>query len=307
MAKVSAVINVIREEVPLLPRLLNSVVGLVDDIAVIDMTEGDENLEKVAADYGANLYQHKIVPYVEMARNYGLSKAKGDWILLLDPDEELTASLVAKLKKIVANPPADYFRLPRKNIIFGKWIQHCRFWPDYNIRFFKRRHVIWSEIIHSVPETRGKGLDFEAKEEYAITHHNYGSINQYLVRMDRYTTAQAAEIAKTKYKFIWMDLIRKPASEFFSRYFAGEGYKDGLHGLAISLLQTFSETLVYLKVWEKEKFLEQGVTPNEIAKEFGQTQADLNWWINDMLIKSSNLVASLPLRVKRKILNKKNG
>lgn len=306
MTELSVVINVINEEIPYLPRVLSSIVGLADEIILIDMSEGDPNLKTEAEKYGAKVFEHKLVPYVEPVRNYGLSKTKGNWILILDPDEELSKELKIKIKKIIENPGGDYYRIPRKNIIFGKWIQHARWWPDYNIRLMRRGHILWDEAIHSIPITKGKGMDLEPKEEYAIVHHNYASLTQYLARMDRYTSIQAMGLEKKKYRFIWTDLIRKPIGEFASRYFAGEGYKDGLHGLALSLLQAFSEMLVYLKVWEKEKFMEQGITPREIAGELGRQEGEINFWVNDMLINSTGFITSLPHRLKRKLSKRKN-
>ncbi len=304
MAEVSVLINVVSEEVPLLNRVISSIHGFADEIVLIDMTEGEEKYEDLIKKYDIKVYSHKLVPFVEEARNWGIMKARGNWILLLDPDEVVPQKLIGKLKKLIVSPTADYWRIPRKNIIFGKWVKGS-WWPDYNIRFFKRGSVAWSNIIHSVPETKGKGADLPVKEENAIVHYNYSSLNQYLARMDRYTSVQAQELINKNYRFIWIDLLRKPMGEFFSRYFAGEGYTDGLHGLALSILQAFSETLVYLKVWENEKFLEQAITPDEVAKEFGQMQGEMSWWTNDMLIKSKNIIASLPHRVKRKLISSK--
>ena len=132
-------------------------------------------------------------------------------------------------------------------------MRHSRWWPDYNIRLFKKGFVSWNEVIHTVPMTQGIGSDFEEKEEFAIVHHNYDSIEQYLERMNQYSSQHAILKIKEGYRFLWKDVILKPSNEFLSRYFFGEGYKDGLHGLALSLLQAFSELTVYLKIWQKDK------------------------------------------------------
>ena len=316
MDGVSVVVNVVAEEIPLLPRLLKSLGDFPGEIVIVSMAGETPELTEVSEKFGATVYVHKPEEYVEAARNYGIARAKGEWIFVLDPDETVPGALIAKLTKCIKKSEADYFRIPRKNIIFGKWMEHSRFWPDYNIRFFKKNAVSWTEEIHSIPVTQGKGQDLPEKEEYAIVHHHYQSINQFLARMDRYTTVQALERAKKKtmgpggvrpYRFIWKDLITKPLAEFLSRYFAGEGYRDGLHGLALAILQTFSEVVVYLKIWEGEKFLEQAVSAEEVATELGKAEGEMNWWINDMIIKNKGLIASLPRRAIRKILSKKNG
>jgi (heptosyl)LPS beta-1,4-glucosyltransferase len=317
MGKISAVINVIEEEVRYLPRVLSSLESFVDDIVIVDMTSGKE-VSQIAKKVGARAIKHEFVNYVEPVRNFGISKASGEWILIIDPDEEIPENLAKKLREIAngdihpSGKPlaqhhptgerelADYYRIPRKNIVFGKWLKHSRWWPDYNIRFFKKGFVSWNEVIHGVPLTQGKGVDLEAKEELAITHYHYSSVEQFLERMNRYTSVQARDILKTKYKFIWKDLVEKPFGEFLSRYFAGEGYKDGLHGLAMALLQAFSELILYIKVWQAEKFLEQGITVNEIEMEMRGRGKEVNWWLTDMLIKSKDELSAVPLKIYRK-------
>jgi len=179
----------------------------------------------------------------------------------------------------------------------GKWIKHSRWWPDYNIRFFKNGHVSWSEIIHSVPITAGKGLDLEAEVGNALVHNHYTSIEQYLDRMNRYTTEHAKLKVKEGFKFKWEDLIKKPVSEFLSRYFQGEGYKDGIHGLALAGLQAFSEFVLYLKVWQRKKFTEQKLAVSELVDVMKEAEDEMHYWQADSLLKFGG---GLLQRIKRK-------
>lgn len=283
MAKISVVINTINEE-DNIADAIDSVDGLADEIVVVDMESDDKTVE-IAKRMGAKVFSHKRTGYVEPARNYAIKKATGDWILILDADERVPEKLSKLLKTYAEEEEKNYVAIPRKNIIFGKWIKHSRWFPDYNIRFFKKGMVTWSHIIHSVPETRGNGGDVEATEELALVHHHYTSISQYITRMDRYTSHQAKDLIKDDYKFKWTDLIRKPSEEFFSRYFMSDGYKDGLHGMALSLLQSFSELVKYLKVWEIYKFNEQNVTEVQMIKEMKEVQKNANYWYADTLLK----------------------
>ena len=283
MGKISVVINTLNEEKNL-PRALASVAGFADEIVVVDM-KSDDGTAEIAKKAGAKVYQHKRTGYVEPARNYAISQANGDWILILDADEELPKSLTDKLKSLVVKPRADYYRLPRKNIIFGKWIKHSRWWPDYNIRFFRKGYVSWSEIIHSVPVTTGKGLDLKATEDNVIIHHNYDSVEQFVERMNRYTSQHAKNLGKEGYEFEWSDLISKPGSEFFSRYFQGEGYKDGLHGLALAGLQAASEFVLYLKAWQTSKFEQRPISLKEAIRKMKSVESDAHYWEADTLLK----------------------
>lgn len=302
MAKISVIINTLNEE-KRLKKAMTSVSKIAFDVIVVDMAS-DDGTQKLAKQLGAKVYEYRRMGYVEPARNYAISKATGDWILILDADETIPPSLAEKLREISVKSTASYYRLPRKNINFGKWMKHSRWWPDYNIRFFKKGSVVWNNEIHSIPLTYGKGADLPAEEQYAIVHESYPTIEAYLERLNRYTTIQSKELINKNHKFIWKDLIKKPLSEFLSRFFAGEGYKDGLHGLTFSLLQAFSELIVYIKVWQNEKFLEQTTTMDEIEEEVKLSVKDIKWWLVEIRIKKGG-VEALINKIYRKIFLQK--
>ena len=293
MPKISVVINTWNEEENI-KRCLNSV-KWADEVIVVDMYSQDKTLQ-IAKKMGARVFSYKYSFICEPARNFAISKVTGDWILILDADEEVSPFLAKTLQELAEDPQNfTYFRFPRKNIIFGKWIKYSRWWPDYIIRFFKKGHLRWPEKIHSVPLTRGEGKDLEAKEINAIIHYHYQTISQYLERLIRYTKIQANDLIESGYKFDWRDMLKKPMGEFLSRFFAGEGYKDGLHGLVLSLLQAFFELVKYLRVWEKENFGDQDIDGyHEVLEE--NINDYLHWQVG-----SANLIRKIRLKIKKKI------
>jgi (heptosyl)LPS beta-1,4-glucosyltransferase len=295
MAKISVVINTLNEEKNI-QKALFSVKDFADEVVVVDMHSTDQT-QDIAKKFGAKVFQFDRVGYVEPARNYAISKASGDYILILDADERVPSSLGRMLKKLADSKNADYYRIARKNVVFGKWLRHSRWWPDYNIRFFKKGSVSWNEIIHSVPLTSGKGSDLPADKKLAICHFHYQTIEQYLDRANRYTSWQADALAKQGYKFNWSDLISKPSGEFLSRYFLGEGYKDGIHGLALSLLQSFSELLVYLKMWQSGGFEKNKLSLTKVISEMKKRDKDAYYWRADAIYKDTGSITS---RFKRK-------
>ena len=279
MPKISAVITTLNNENNI-NNCLSSLNGFVDEIVIVDLGSSDKTLD-IIKKFGASIYKHKNLGFVEPVRNFGISKTTGDCILILDPHEKLPESLKMFLKKEIEKPRAQFFRIPRKNIIFGKWMKHTGWWPDFNIRFFKKGHVSWNEVIHSVPMTQGKGFDLEAKEELAIIHNNYTSLENYIEKMFRYSKVQAGELINGGYKFNWIDIVKKPLNEFLSRFFAREGYKDGFHGLVLSLLQSFSELLVYLRIWETLKYEEKEINKKELSDVINSSIGDIKWWMRD--------------------------
>lgn len=275
--KISAVINTLNEEVNI-RRAIESV-KWADEVIVCDMRSDDQTI-KIAKQLGAKVVLHEKSRYVEPARNFAISKASGEWILILDADEQIPESLRERLVEIANQMnQIDYVKIPRKNIIFGKWIKASMWWPDLNVRFFRKGKVRWNDKIHSTPVVAGLGMDLPLDEKWAIIHHNYQTISQFLERMNRYTDIQAEEQKKEGYKFRWVDLFEKPIGEFLSRFFANQGYKDGLHGLALSLLQAFSFMVVHLKLWELSDFKQQEITLDELEAERLKAAYSINYWM----------------------------
>ncbi len=268
-------------------RALKSV-SWADEIVVCDMHSEDQTIE-IAKKFGAKVFCHQREDYVEPARNFALSKASGDWILVLDPDEEVPESLVRRLQEIAGSiKQINYVRLPRKNLIFGHFMKAANWWPDYNIRFFKKGGVKWTDQIHRPPEVIGEGIDLPADEKWAITHNHYNSVTQFLERMIRYTKVQAEELKEAGYKFNWQDLIKKPLSEFLSRFFANRGFEDGLHGLVLSLLQAFSFVVVYLRVWEMEGFKSQAVNLPDLKQLSKHSGIEIDYWFKYANLSKNN-------------------
>ncbi|MBI3103908.1 glycosyltransferase family 2 protein [Candidatus Daviesbacteria bacterium] len=285
MVKISVVINTLNEEKNI-QRAIGSV-GWADEIVVCDMDSEDQTRE-IAEKSGAKVFLCKRQGFVEPARNFAISKATGNWILILDADEEIPESLAKRLKELVSKQiTSDYIEIPRKNIIFSRWMSASGWWPDYQIRFFKKGAVVWNSKIHSKPKFKGMGLKLPAEEKLAIVHHNYQTIWQFIERMNRYTTIEAEQLLKDGYQFKWTDLFQKPLDEFLSRFFANKGYQDSLHGFALSLLQAFAFFTTYLKVWQFQGFQENKITLSEVEQEKKKGGYAIDYWMKQVK-KSTN-------------------
>lgn len=278
-SKITVVVNTYNEETNL-KRALESV-KWADEVIVCDMYSEDKTVE-IAKSMGAKVFLHKNEGYVEPARNFAIAKASYAWVLILDADEEIPNTLAKRLMEMINKPiSSNFVEIPRKNIIFGKWMKDSMWWPDYQIRFFKKGSVVWSEKIHIKPKTKGDSLILPQEEEWAIVHYNYQTISQFIERMNCYTQIEANELKGSGYKFEWKDLLIKPLNEFLSRFFANKGYLDGLHGLALSLLQAVSFLIVYLKLWEMLDFKEENISLSDFKKETDIQAKNIDYWFKN--------------------------
>jgi (heptosyl)LPS beta-1,4-glucosyltransferase len=297
---ISTIIHTYNEEKNI-SRALESA-SFSDEIIIIDMGSVDKTLE-IAKKFNTRIFNHPYVGFVEPARNFGIEQAKNEWIFILDADEIITKKLANTLINISKKSNYDYFRIPRKNIIFGKWIKHAGWWPDYQIRFFKKNHVKWMERLHSIPVTNGIGFDLEAEESLSILHNNYQNIEQFILRMHRYTSVSAKQQYQITEKIKIDDIVTKPMKEFIRRFIIWEGYKDGYHGLFLSLLQSFSELLVYVKIWEMEKYSDHKISLKNFEELQKENFFENIYWLNNKRSEGKySLKESIVFKFVRRIL-----
>jgi len=229
---------------------LKSVQSLADEIILID-NESSDDTAKLARELGTLVYHHKNdSSHLNLSKNFGFSKAKGDWILSLDADERVSPELAKEIRKVTNHYPA--YQMPRQNIIFGQWIQHGLWYPDYQIRLFQKNKAKFPGIHnHEKLEVNGHIGQFSGH----LIHYNYRTISQYIRKInDVYSDNEVVNFIKLGKSIHWYDALRMPFSDFLTNFFAREGYKDGLHGLVLSLLQAFYTFVVFAKIWEKQAF-----------------------------------------------------
>lgn len=309
----SVVLSVHNEE-KLLEEALKSVKDLTDEIVVVDNESADKTVQ-IAKKYTKNIYEHKNTPNsLNAPKNFGFSKATGDWILSLDGDERISDELKEEILDILSsssfpsnpsNPPINGYWLPRKNKIFGKWLTGGIWWPDYQLRLFRRglgkfpaRHN------HEFLVVDGG----TAYLQNPLVHYSYTSVIQYVEKFT-YTYLENEvenQIAAGK-KVKWFDAIRMPSSDFVINFFVRQGYKDGLHGLILALLQASYMFLVFTRIWEKQgqPAYESKRFTNEVTGEWKRSMREyIHWyWLskNTFLLRAVRKLK----RTIRKILNER--
>lgn len=248
MEQITAII-VVKNNPPFIFKTISSINNLVKQILIIDIGIDKNLIQSLSKIEKIKIIKiKKEIPYVELIREEIKKMAKTSYVFFLDPDEEVSEELKNFIKKNLEK--YDYFKIPRKNIIFNKWIKYSRWWPDYQIRLFKKEKVIWPKLIHHQPIPNGNGCQIEAKENLSIIHYNYKNLDEYLEKARRYAKAEAKELKTLSF----FDTVRKALNEFISRYFAYQGYKDGIHGFILSFLQMFYYFLVYFYYLELNSF-----------------------------------------------------
>lgn len=292
---ISVVITAFNSE-KTLARTLASVTW-ADEIIVVDSSSTD-NTKYVAFKFTKHVFTQPNYPMLNKNKNYGFTKATGDWILCLDSDEVIPSLLAKEIRQKIHQDPVVGFWIPRKNIIFGRWIQYGLWWPDRQLRLFVRgRGKYPQKHVHEYISVDGPTDELD--ESYI--HYNYESIDQYLWKMQYiYTNNEVENMLAAGTNVRWYDAVRFPVSDFLKIYFAQEGYKDGLHGLVLSLLQSFYSFIVFAKLWEKQKFHEENIPLSAVTSELKKVRRDTRYWIYTSKIKQAGVFTKLLYRLVRR-------
>ena len=219
------------------------------EVLVVDAESQDKTVA-TARKLGAKVVVRKWKGYSDQ-KNWAFGKVKGGWILSLDADEELTPELCREIQEIIQHAPPGVagYSLKRRAFFLGKWIRHCGWWPDAQLRLIRRGKGKFSNRpVHEGIETQGPtGL-----LENPMNHYTYDSIAQYLEKMERYSSLFVTSASPKKRRFWWAYLIFMPPWMFLRMFLLKLGFLDGWRGFQVCGLSAYHEYVKYAKLGMKE-------------------------------------------------------
>ncbi len=164
-----SVCMIVRNEERLLGRCLESVRGLADELVVVDTGSTDGTVE-IARRFGARVHELRWQGDFAAARNEAIGHATKDWILMLDADMELDASVHAHIRRLIQSRKPVGYMLRQFNYTEAEgadsFVEHLnlRLFPNHpGIRYVGRVH----EQLEAQPE-----LGFRIEPSDAIVHHH---------------------------------------------------------------------------------------------------------------------------------------
>jgi tetratricopeptide (TPR) repeat protein len=135
---------IVRDEATRIEACLQSVQDFVDEMVVVDTGSTDETVALAQA-CGARVEHLEWPGDFAPARNAALEHVKGDWVLVLDADEQLRTEAIPKLKALMAQPDVLVINLLRHEL-------GAAMAPYSNVSRLFRRHprIQWSKPYHSM-------------------------------------------------------------------------------------------------------------------------------------------------------------
>ncbi len=246
MARLSAVLITLNEEKDI-KRCLESV-RWANEIIVVDSFSTDRTVE-LAKEFTSHVYQHEY-PGSTRQMEKGIQYATGDWILFVDADEEISFELAEEIQQMLERGTVmTGYELLRKPRAFGKWINHGGWFPDYQLRLLRKdSYTVNHEEVHGGFSTRGS----HARMRGVVYHYTYETIEEYLGKMNEYTSLQVSNRIKADSlaRARWYNFFLSPASHFFRMFLSRKGYRDGFYGFLLASLDALYSMVLYMKVWE---------------------------------------------------------
>lgn len=208
-----------------LPRVLSSVQGVVDEIILVDTGSSDRTPE-IASSFGAQVYHFTWCDDFAAARNEALKYAQGDWILVLDADDEMDKSDLLRLKAVLSVTDATGFMLPirspldpeGRNVLTNYLVRVFR--NDPQICFRRRIHETVEGVILSL------GGKIVRLTTVSILHHGYKEVRKV-----------AEKINERNFRILLQALRENPKDPDILAYLGKVYFRQGKMGIARALFE----------------------------------------------------------------------
>lgn len=214
-----------------------------DRVVVILDPRSQDRTRTLAETTGAAIIEHRFENYAQQ-RNAALDAVEADWILFIDADERSSPAQASEIRSLIAQGNHNGYWIPRHNYIFGKLTRHTGWYPDYQMRLLRRHKARYDPArpVHELVQLEGEpGYLTEP-----FIHYNYVSVAQFKEKQSRYVQYDAQILKEQGVSPKPHKFITQPVRHFIWRFVTLQGYKDGLHGLRLSLFMAWYEFQKYV-------------------------------------------------------------
>ena len=216
-----------------------------DEVIFVDCSSTD-GTAMAARGYGVKYFSRPNSRAVYVNKQFAADQAAGDWILILDADEEISKELRDELQLFISSPgSAAAAEMPRKNFYFGRWLRHGGKYPDTQLRLFARGRARFLPLpVHERLQVDGP----VARLTEPLLHYPYTTPADMATKREFY-----AEILTRSYALKGRSrlfILLRPFTRFLSAYVLKLGFLDGLEGLrtaAMDFRTVLASALRYMR------------------------------------------------------------
>jgi glycosyltransferase involved in cell wall biosynthesis len=221
-----------------------------DEIVVVDSGSTDATLT-ICREFTDKIVHRDWTGYVDQKR-YALSLCTGAWVLNLDADEEVSPELRDELISITSR---DYsgdiahngYYLNRVVFFLNRWWRKGGWYPEYRLRFCRRLATTWGgEDPHEKAFVTGS----TARCQGELFHYSFSDLTDYARRLNTLASNAALTMQRKGVSPRALSIITRPIARFIKFYLVKRGFREGVAGLVVALIESYGVLLKYAKVWE---------------------------------------------------------
>lgn len=244
--KLSAVLAV-RDEERMLPGCLR-LLDFVDEIIVVIDPRTADQTERVTKRFATQVYRRRLDTFAAQ-KNFGIDKASGEWILIVDADERVTRALAKEIRATITDTTHDSFRIPIVNFFLGRRMAHGD-WQENHVRLIQKERARYVGDIHETFPAAGNPGQLRGE----LWHFSHRTIADMLRKTIDYGEIQSAEMLAAGHpKVTGKSLFGIILREFWRRMVRHRAYRDGIVGVIEGLYQPFSLFCVHVMLWQRQR------------------------------------------------------
>ncbi len=214
-----------------------------DEVLIIDSFSTDNTIE-IAKELNCTILQRKFDNFSNQ-KNYAISKAKNDWILVLDADEYITYQLRQEIISTVQNPEHIAYKMLFKNYFLNRFIHFGSNGNKIKLRFFNRNTCSYKGLVHEQLVCDGSTGVLDGK----ILHYTYKNLVHFFEKKNQYSQLQAQQLfIKAGPSPSGFKLVFKPGFRFLNEYIFRWGFLDGIAGLTSTSMNGFGVLSRYVRL-----------------------------------------------------------
>ncbi len=218
--------------------------AFADQVVVLDQNSADTTAE-VCARYGAELHQTEWLGFGP-TKNKAVSLCRNSWVLSVDTDEVVTPELRQAIENLPDDSLEAAFTVNRLSRFLGQWIRHCGWHPEHVVRLFNTQLAGFNNLpVHESVETNGK----IGRLPGLLQHFTYESMEQYIEKLNRYTTLAAEEMHARGRSIGLPGAVLRSQATFWRMWVLQAGILDGWPGFVLCLSSSFYVLSKYTKLW----------------------------------------------------------
>lgn len=212
-----------------------------DQIVVIDDYSSD-NTENIARAHKADFYKRALNNDFASQRNYALQKARGEWVLFVDPDETVSQELAEEITQVIKVTKADGFMIKREDLFLGKKLRYGETSAIWLVRLGRKTKGKWQRPVHETWEIENIEM-----LKNSLLHNAHQNIAHFLTKINYYTDIEAVYRNKMGMITNLFEVIAFPLGKFVQNYIIRRGFLDGMEGFAMALMMSIHSFLVRAK------------------------------------------------------------